>query len=81
MTTDDAIALYSGVLVECGERPPYHSAAEWHDIADEMRAIVAAKSDREAGKIIAWWKCWDRTMTATKFAALVRKTWLEMKAQ
>ena len=48
---------------------------EWPSIHEEMQQVVAAKSDRAAGKVIQWWDCWDRTDTATKQARLIRKEW------
>jgi len=52
--------------------PTDHQDSEWTDIHKEMEQVVAAKSDRAGGKIIAWWDCWDRKKTATSFARKVR---------
>ena len=52
--------------------PNDHSDSEWNDIHEEMKAIVAAKSEREAARVIDWWGCWDRKYTATAFARRVR---------
>ena len=46
--------------------------SEWRDIHSEMQGLVAAKSDRAAGKTILWWDCWDAKHTATAFARRVR---------
>jgi hypothetical protein len=67
MTTEQAMRLY----VAAGGHND-HSADEREHIRTEMQAIVAAKSDRAAGRTIDWWGCWDRTYTATAFARRVR---------
>jgi hypothetical protein len=53
--------------------PSDHDAAEWDEIRVEMEAVVAAKSDRAAAKVIEWWGCWDPRYTATAFARRVRQ--------
>lgn len=52
--------------------PNDHSDKEWNDIHKEMAAIVAAKSDRSAARVILWWGCWDRKYPAIGFARRVR---------
>lgn len=39
----------------------------------EMRAIVAAKSDRAAGEIIEWWGCWDDKFTPARWVKRARQ--------
>jgi len=68
MTRTEARRLY----IAAGG-PSDHSPGEWESIHREMDAIVAAGSDRAAGRTIAWWGCWDRTYTATAFARSVRE--------
>jgi hypothetical protein len=52
--------------------PSDHQDSEWVYIHKEMEAIVNAKNDRAAGKIILWWGCWEPKYTATAFARRVR---------
>ena len=47
----------------------------WQDVRREMELVVAAKSDRSAARVIAWWGCWDRKLTAISVARKVRQTW------
>lgn len=49
-----------------------HSRDEWADIHEEMERVVAAKSDRAAGKIIRWWGCWGRRKTTMQFVRAIR---------
>lgn len=68
MTIDEARKLY----VAAGGHTE-HSDIEWEYIREEMEAIIAARSDRAAGRTIDWWNCWDGKYTATAFARRVRK--------
>lgn len=68
MTIDRAKQLYIGA-----GGPSNHSPDEWASIHREIEAIVAAKSDRAAGRVIDWWGCWDRRHTATEFVRRVRE--------
>lgn len=68
MTIDRAKQLYIGA-----GGPSNHSPDEWASIHREIEAIVAAKSDRAAGRIITWWECWNGRHTATAFARMVRE--------
>lgn len=45
------------------------------DIRNELQQVIDAKSDRAAGNIVRWWGCWDRKLTATKYARTVRELW------
>lgn len=49
-----------------------HSPDEWAEIRKELEVVVSAKSDLAAGKTILWWGCWDKKLTATAYARLVR---------
>jgi hypothetical protein len=74
MTLQQAKQLYIGA----GGRTD-HWESEWKDIHQEMNALVSAKSDRAAGKLIEWWDSWDRECTATAFARKVRNGYAKMK--
>ena len=50
-----------------------HSDTEWTQIHPEMDAVVNARTDRAAAKVIDWWSCWDARYTASAFARRVRK--------
>ena len=69
MTREEARKLYVGA-----GGPDSHQDSEWESIHSEMAAVVAAASDRAAGRTIAWWGCWDRKFTATAFARRVRES-------
>lgn len=51
------------------------------DIRNELQQVIDAKSDRAAGNIVRWWGCWDRELTATKYARTVRQLWREWRKQ
>lgn len=68
MTSQEARQLYVGA-----GGPDDHHPSEWDSIHREMEAVVAATSDRAAGRVIDWWGCWDRKLTATAFARRVRE--------
>lgn len=68
MTIAQAKRLYRGAGSDT-----QHSKEEWKSIRKEMEIIVAAESDRAAGKTIYWWGCWDWSLTATSFARKVRE--------
>ena len=82
MTLDEAKRIY---LAASYPEVPHHSDKDWRNIHAEREQIVAAKSDRAAGKIIEWWGCWDEDdksgkYTATAFARKVRAEWRALKA-
>ena len=52
-----------------------YSESEWKDIHREMEAIVAAKSDRAAARIIDWWGCWTPRDNATMYARKIREAY------
>jgi len=56
------------------------SADWWREVAAEMRSVVEAKSDRAGGDIIRWWCDWERDLSATKQARLIREEWARMMA-
>jgi hypothetical protein len=71
MTDEQAIEIYNFVCVEMWGG--VFTSADAYTIPDKMREIVAAKSDRAAADVIRWWGCWDRKVTATRFARRVRE--------
>lgn len=73
MTRDESRRLYVGA-----GGPDDHCALDWEHIHREMEQLVSAKSDCAAGRMIAWWGCWDRQYTATAFARRVRQAWADM---
>lgn len=70
MTLAQAKRLYIGA-----GGPDDHSDSEWNEIHEEMGAIVSAKTEYAAGRLIHWWSCWDSKYTQTAFARRVRKLW------
>ena len=70
------------ILYETGTAPnpmEHFSPGEWEDILNELKRVVAAKSDRTAANVVRWWGCWDRTYTAISFARRARAKWQEIK--
>jgi len=53
--------------------PTDHGVSEWSEIMVEMDAVIEAKSDLEAAKVIEWWGNWGRFRTPIAFAKFVRK--------
>ncbi|HPD15839.1 MAG TPA: hypothetical protein PLE19_12865 [Planctomycetota bacterium] len=75
-TDREAIALY--LVAGIGDDlipPPLHKEEEALMAAEEIRAVLAAQSDRAGGQLVAGWGCWDRTCTATRWARFVRRLW------
>lgn len=70
MTLLQAKRLYIGA-----GGPDDHSDSEWAKIHQEMGAVVSAKTEYAAGRIISWWGCWHPQYTQTAFARRVRKLW------
>ena len=77
-TDEQAKQLYRIVDTKADEVFPMDDE-EWPTIIQEMRDVVAAKSDRAAGKVIEFWGCWDARRTATGDAKKIRKAWEAMK--
>ena len=74
MTEREAIRLYVKALESFGfVKYRDFDISDPAAIAQEMRDVVAAKSDRAAGAVIQWWGCWDEKYTATRFARRVRQ--------
>lgn len=73
MTIKQAIALHE--LASGDDIDRAYTPSEQLDIHQEIEAIVAAKSDRSAARIILWWNCWDRNHTATAFCRRVREAY------
>lgn len=74
MTREQALQLYTKAL-------GYDRFCEesWKDGTHrEMEGVVAAKSDRAGGKVIAWWGTWKRGCTPTGTAHKIRQAWKEM---
>jgi hypothetical protein len=67
VTQEEAFKLY----VAAGGNPD-HSFSEKEDILKEVEAVIAAKSDRAAGRVIQWWECWNPYYSATAFARRIR---------
>ena len=76
MTLDQAKRIYEAAA----GTDAHYSNAEWRDVHAEVEQIVAAKSDRAAGRVIGWWVCWDRKYTATAFARKVRAEWRALES-
>lgn len=53
----------------------------WTRVRDEMEEVIEAKSDLAAARMIGWWGCWDRKLTATSVARKIRQTWAEMQSE
>lgn len=76
LTLEQARRLYvagGGIILQ------HHSQGEWEYVRDEMQAMVDAKTDRAAGRVIEWWGCWHKRDTATAFARRVRQEWKRMQ--
>jgi hypothetical protein len=59
-----------------------YTSGEWRDVRDELELVVAAKNEREAGKVFEWWGCWGdayKIKTPTGFARKVRQIWKRIK--
>lgn len=59
-----------------------YTPGEWRDVRDELELVVAAKNDKNAGKIIEWWNCWGdgyKIKTPTGFARAIRQIWKRIK--
>ena len=52
--------------------PSEHTPQEWDEIHGEMEGVVNATTDRRGGRVILFWDCWDKKLSATKFAKIVR---------
>jgi len=50
---------YRQAYKDAGLDYEFFDEAEWATVERDMRAVIAAPSDRAAAKIIAWWGCWD----------------------
>ena len=64
-----------------GRNEDDHSPFDWQQIWTEMRDVIAAKSDRAAGRIIAWWECWPSMnghRNPTQTARAIRLAWKEL---
>lgn len=82
-TNKQAVALYEDVTRSLN-KDSYslkENEPEYEAVAEEMREILAAKSDRAAGATILWWDCWDKKFTATKFAQAIRQRWAEQQKE
>jgi hypothetical protein len=89
MTTIEAKELYKKVLEDILNEMPEakshqdwelalenvnrHGEIFWEDIRDDLQKVITAKSDRAAGRIIQYWKAWDKEITATCFARFIRR--------
>lgn len=71
-----ACDLFTGDKYKIGYEEP-----EYEAIANEMRELIEARSDRSAGATILWWDCWDKKLTATRFARMVRERWAEQQKE
>lgn len=69
MTEAQAYRLY--LLAGCPDEfaPGDSERKEIHRAIEE---IIAARTDRNAGRVVDWWGCWDRKLSATAFARRVR---------
>ena len=85
MTAEHAKELYRAV-VERGmpkwERLP-DDASEWSSVVPEMQAVVAAPTDEDATKAIAWWWNYDPDSTPRPLtvARRLRKQWAKMQEE
>lgn len=78
MTAREAYDLYRRTAKACGI---LDSAESWEGSFDhereeihyEVELMLAARSDRMAGKTILWWGCWSKKLTATRFARTLRE--------
>lgn len=75
MNMHEAKKLYTAAV----DQNPVIDDYDWEEIHTEMDRVVKAKSDRAAGRVIDWWGCWDRKMTATRQARIIREKWQEMQ--
>lgn len=73
MTKREALKLYCTTVESFGFSKNDYSLDGSDEIVKEMRAIVAAKSDRAAGEIIEWWGCWDDKFTPTRWVKRARQ--------
>jgi len=76
LTVNEAGRLYRRAI---GEHYEGDDHFEWPAIRDEMQAVIDATSNRDAGQVIAWWGCWDRTGgTPANTARHIRAVWRAM---
>lgn len=68
-------ALYARL---CPEAYEFSGDDDLREAEEEIAAIITASSTQEGGKVVAWWGCWTRKDTQTKFARTVRDVWCEM---
>lgn len=77
MLRDEAKRLY---LSQAGNEEANRD--DWKEIHAEMEAVVAAKSDRAAGRVIEWWGDWEHWHTTpTAFARRFREAYRLMVAK
>ena len=77
MTIKQAKQIYKELDCYMGYTP-----GEWRDVREELELVVAAKNERNAGKLIEWWGCWGdgfKNKTSTGFARKVRQIWKRIK--
>jgi hypothetical protein len=46
-----------------------HAGDRLEDITREMRSLLAASTDAEAGALLDWWGCWEEDGEAERWAA------------
>lgn len=71
MTKKQALKLYCEAMDSFGGDA--YQVDDPDAIADEMRRVVDAKSDRAAAKVVDWWGCWDRRLSSTRMARRIRQ--------